>query len=139
MADPNSLMLRVHSQLQNMKTGLFKKIPKEFGGQEDNVVFGLGTQTLGGAGAFTISSTVTRDMILRDLIIQFTGNADIQITAITAGGVALLQGGPVPASIIAASNLNRPDFSFPVAGGTPVVVSGSVSAGTTVGGAFAID
>ena len=138
MADPN-LKLRIHSQLQSIKSGLFKKIPKDFGGQEDNVVFGLGNQVLGGAGSFTLQVNATRDMILRDLVVQTTGNADVQITSITAGGVALLQGGPVPATTFAANNLNRPDFSFPVAGGTPIVISGSVSAASTVGGAFAID
>lgn len=136
---PSPFVIRPHSQLAGLKGGLFKKIPKDFGGQEDNVVFGMGAQTLAGAGGFSLSVSASRDMILRDLVVQTTGAADVQIAAITANGMALLQGAGVPATIFAANNQNRPDFSFFISGGTPVVISGSVSAATTVSAAFAID
>jgi hypothetical protein len=136
---PARFQIRPHNLLAGLKGGLFKKIPKDFGGQEDNVVLGLGSQTLAGAGGFSLTVSATRDMILRDLILQFSGTVDVQITSITANGMALLQGSGVPASVFAANNQNRPDFSFPIAGGTPVVISGSSSGATVVSAAFAID
>ena len=139
METPTRFQIRPHTLLQTLKSGLFKKIPKDFGGQEDNVALGVGSVTLANQGAFSLTVAATRDMILRDLVLQYTGNADVQVTSITANGKALLQGNPAPASLFAANNLNRPDFSFPIAGGTPVVVSGVASAATTISAAFSID
>ena len=137
--NPARFNIRPHSLLSGLKGGLFKKIPKDFGGQEDNVVFGMGSQTLAGVGGFSLTVSATRDMILRDLVVQFSGTVDVQVTSITANGMALLQGAGVPAGIFAANNQNRPDFSFPIAGGTPVVIAGSSSGATVVSAAFAID
>ena len=136
---PSRFQIRPHTLLQSLKTGLFKKIPKDFGGQEDNVALGVGNATLAGAGGFSLNVSAPRDMILRDLVLQFTGTVDVQITSITANGMALLQGNSAPAGLFAANNQNRPDFSFPISGGTPVVIAGVSSGATTISAAFSID
>jgi hypothetical protein len=78
-------------------------------------------------------------MFVRDLVV--TAPADVQITAITINGDALVLGGNVPAQIFANANLSRPEFSLPVKGGTQVVVQGvnGTSANPFIAAAFAID
>jgi hypothetical protein len=139
MQTPERFQIRANKFLGGIKGGLFKKIPRDFGGQEDNVVLGMGSQTLAAQGAFTLQVSASRDMILRDLVLQFSGTVDVQISAITANGMALAQGAGVPAGIFAANNQNRPDFSFPITGGTPVIISGTSSGASTISAAFAID
>ena len=78
-------------------------------------------------------------MVLRDLILTVVGNIDVNITSITAGGTALIQGGNVPATTFSFNNQHRPDFSYPIVGGTPVTIVANLSGAGSLGAAFAID
>lgn len=96
---------------------LFRKFPAGVGVSDDNVVFGLGTNTGAGAGTFTLTGSVSRQMVLRDLVIAI-GSVRGRVTNITASGDALLQGSSVPVEMFAIINTARPPFDIPVYTGT---------------------
>jgi hypothetical protein len=134
------LQIRPHSFYAKKGTiAAFRKVSREFGEAENNVVFGLGEQVLAAAGPFTLSVNTPKNMILRDLTFNVFGAARVRITAITANGEPLLQGGAVNALVFSPTNLNRPPVDMPLDSGTPVTISGDVSAACTVDAAFAID
>lgn len=134
------LSLRPHSfYLKKGKINAFRKVPREFGEAENNVVLGMGEQVLGGAGPFTLTINTPKPMILRDLVFNITGAARVRINAITANGDPLLQGGAVNALVFSPTNLNRPPVDMPLDAGTPVTITGDVSAACTVDATFAID
>jgi len=116
---------------------LFRKFPGGVGVADDNVVFGLGTATLAGAGNTTLTGAVSRQMILRDLVIAI-GTVRGRITAITASGDALLQGSSVPIEMFAFGNLCRPNFDIPVYTGN-VTVSITADGACTIDAGFNID
>ena len=126
---------RIFSDLKNQ---VMSKIPRNVGANELNVSLGVGSQTLAGAGNFSLSVTAPRDLILRDLVVDSAGVAGT-ITAIIVQGDAVHQGNAGPLALYGAGNQSRPDFSLPVMGGTTVQVSGSLAAAGTVTAAFAID
>lgn len=126
---------RVFSDLKNQ---VMSKIPKNVGANELNVSLGVGSQTLGAAGNFSLSVTAPRDLILRDLVVDAAGVAGT-ITSIIVQGDAVHQGSSAPLALYGAGNQSRPDFSLPVMGGTTIQVSGSLAAAGTVSAAFAID
>lgn len=129
---PNRFLTGISSQLN-------QKLPANLSADELNVVLGLGSATVAAATAFTLQATAPRDMFVRDLVVQ--APADVQITAITINGDALVLGGNVVASIFSASNLSRPEFGLPVKGGTQVVLQGvnGATVNAFVAAAFAID
>jgi hypothetical protein len=129
---PNRFLTGISSQLN-------QKLPSNLSADELNVVLGLGSVTPAAGAAFTLAAVAPRDMFVRDLVV--TAPADVQITAITINGDALVLGGNVPAQIFANANLSRPEFSLPVKGGTQVVVQGvnGTSANPFIAAAFAID
>jgi hypothetical protein len=129
---PNRFLTGISSQLN-------QKLPANLSADELNVVLGLGSATVAAATAFTLQATAPRDMFVRDLVVQ--APSDVQITAITINGDALVLGGNVVASIFSASNLNRPEFGLPVKGGTQVVLQGvnGATVNAFVAAAFAID
>lgn len=129
---PNRFLTGISSQLN-------QKLPSNLSADELNVVLGLGSVTPAAGAAFTLQAVAPRDMFVRDLVV--TAPADVQITAITINGDALVLGGNVPAQIFANANLARPEFSLPVKGGTQVVVQGvnGTSANPFIAAAFAID
>lgn len=116
---------------------LLRKFPGGVGVADDNVVFGLGTLTIGAPGSLTLTGAVSRQMVLRDLVIA-SGQVRGRVTAITASGDALLQGGSVPLEMFAFGNLARPNFDIPVYTGN-VTVTLTVDAGATVDAGFNID
>ena len=137
--DPK-LNIRPHSfYAKKGSIAAFRKVPREFGEAENNVVLGMGEQALGGAGPFTLTVNTPKNMILRDLVFNVAGAARVRITAITANGEPLLQGGAVNALTFSPTNLNRPPVDMPLDAGTPVTISGDVSAACTVDASFAID
>ena len=129
---PNRFLTGISSQLN-------QKLPSNLSADELNVVLGLGSVTPAAGAAFTLAAVAPRDMFVRDLVV--TAPADVQITAITINGDALVLGGNVPAQIFANANLSRPEFSLPVKGGTQVVVQGvnGTAANPFIAAAFAID
>jgi hypothetical protein len=129
---PNRFLTGISSQLN-------QKLPSNLSADELNVVLGLGSTTPAAGAAFTLQAVAPRDMFVRDLVV--TAPADVQITAITINGDALVLGGNVPAQIFANTNLSRPEFSLPVKGGTQVVVQGvnGTAANPFIAAAFAID
>lgn len=132
--------LRPHRRFnpsQGAAGGVFRKMPKEIGLGDDNVVFGLGTTTAAGAGAVTLTGNVSREMVLRDLVVT-AGTVRGRITSITAAGDALLQGSSVPIEMFAHTNPERPDFGIPVYTGT-VTLAITVDAAATVDAGFSID
>lgn len=116
---------------------IMKKIPSEFGVDEENVVFGLGTATAGAAGSFTLSQNVPRSCMLRDLVIQ--SNATGRVNSITINGKAHQIGGSVPLGIFSQLNDKRPEFSVWVEGGTVVSVNITCDTAYIVDAAFSID
>lgn len=117
--------------------GPLRKFPDSIGLGDDNVCFGLGTVTAAGAGSQTLTGNVSREMVLRDLVIA-AGSVRGRVTAITAAGDALLQGGSVPVEMFSPSNLKRPEFGIPVYTGT-VTVTLTVDAAATIDAGFSID
>lgn len=116
---------------------LLRKFPGGVGVADDNVVFGLGTLNIGAPGSVTLTGAVSRQMVLRDLVIA-CGQVRGRVTAITASGDALLQGGSVPVEMFAFGNLARPNFDIPVYTGN-VTVTLTVDALATVDAGFNID
>lgn len=116
---------------------LLRKFPQGVGVADDNVVFGLGSIIAAGAGSITLTGAVSRQMVLRDLVIA-QGAVRGRVTAITASGDALLQGGSVPVEMFAFGNLARPNFDIPVYTGN-VTVTLTVDAAVTVDAGFNID
>jgi len=132
--------LRPHRRF-NPSAGAFggplRKFPDTIGLGDDNVVFGLGSVVAAGAGSQTLTGNVSREMVLRDLVIA-AGAVRGRVSAITAAGDALLQGGTVPLEMFAPANLKRPEFGIPVYTGT-VTVTFTVDAAATIDAGFAID
>jgi hypothetical protein len=116
---------------------LFRKFPSGVGVSDDNVCFGLGTNTGAGAATFTLTGSVSRQMVLRDLVVAI-GNVRGRVTNITAAGDALLQGGSVPVEMFAITNTGRPPFDIPVYTGT-VTVTITADAAYTCDAGFNID
>ncbi len=117
----------------------YRKVAREFGEAENNVVLGLGEAVLAGAGPFQLTINTPKTLILRDLVFNIAGAARVRINAITANGEPMLQGGAVNALTFAPTNLCRPTIDMPLEAGTPVTITGDVSAACTVDAAFAID
>jgi hypothetical protein len=118
---------------------LFRKFPGGVGVSDDNVVFGLGTSTSAAAGptTFVLTGNVSRQMVLRDLVIAL-GAVRGRVTQISAAGDALLQGGSVPVEMFAITNTNRPPFDIPVYTGT-VQITVTADAAYTCDAGFNID
>lgn len=116
---------------------LFRKFPGGVGVSDDNVVFGLGTATGAAAGTFTLTGAVSRQMILRDLVIAI-GSVRGRVSNITASGDALLQGSSVPLEMFAIINTARPTFDIPVYTGN-VSVTITADAAYTADAGFNID
>lgn len=117
---------------------LLSHVPLGVGYNERNVVFGLGTATAGAPGAFQLSQSAPRDIILRDLVIAM-GSARGRVTAITAEGEALVLASSLAVETFSPLNPNRPPFDLPVAGGTVVSVNVTADAAYTCDGGFIID
>ena len=136
---PGGMRIRRNTRIfSDLKNQVMSKIPRNIGANELNVSLGAGTQTLAGAGPFSLSVTAPRDLILRDLVIS-AGTVDGTVTAIIVQGDAVHQGAAAPLALYSAGNQDRPDFSLPVMGGTTVQVSGTLAAAGTVSAGFAID
>ena len=116
---------------------LFRKFPQGVGVSDDNVDFGLGTNTSASLGSFVLTGNVSRQMVLRDLVLAI-GTVRGRVTAISASGDALLQGSSVPVEMFAITNTNRPPFDIPVYTGT-VTVSITADAPYTCDAGFNID
>jgi hypothetical protein len=116
---------------------LFRKFPGGVGVSDDNVVFGLGTSTGAAAGSFVLTGNVSRQMVLRDLVIAI-GTIRGRVTQISAAGDALLQGGSVPVEMFAITNTGRPPFDIPVYTGT-VQITVTADAAYTCDAGFNID
>jgi hypothetical protein len=111
---------------------LLFKIPTDFGADEYNVTFGMGTTGVIAAGTtVTVTVAAPRDLILRELLLDeqslafgAAGTQDARVTAITVeGNAALLGGGGASISAFSSRSLIRPKFDLPVQGGTSVAVS----------------
>ena len=117
----------------------YRKVAREFGEAENNVVLGLGEAVLAAAGPFSLTINTPKTLILRDLVFNVTGAARVRISSITANGEPMLQGGAVNALVFSPNNQVRPTIDMPLEAGTPVTINGDVSAACTVDAAFAID
>lgn len=117
--------------------GAYMRIPKTIGYAEDNFVFGMGSQVLGGAGALTLTSAVPRPVILRDLIIA-CGAVRGRISAIGAAGVALVQGSTLAIETFSPLCVGRPSLDLPVYTGN-ATLAGTMDAAATVDAGWAID
>lgn len=142
MADLNqsAFKLRPNSLLgEPGRRSLLAKIPKNVGENERNCSFGIGSAIHAGAATGqTLTVTVPRDVILRDLVVA-AGGVRGRISSIKVEGEELHQGGKAPFELWSATNTNRPDYSLPAKGGTTVVVTYDVDAAATVDLAWAID
>lgn len=116
---------------------LFRRFPSGVGVSDDNVVFGLGTNTGAGAATFTLTGAVSRQMILRDLVVAI-GSVRGRVTVITAAGDSLLQGGSVPVEMFSPVNTSRPPFDIPVYTGN-VTLTITADAAYTCDAGFNID
>lgn len=134
------LAIRPHSfYTKKGRVSAYRKVSRDFGEAENNVVLGMGEQVLAAAGPFSLTINTPKNLILRDLVFNIFGAARVRISAISANGEPMLQGGAVNALVFAPNNLNRPPVDMPLEAGTPVTITGDVSAACTVDASFAID
>jgi hypothetical protein len=129
--------LRAHKSFSANPSNAFRKFPSGIGLADDNVVFGLGTSTNAGAASFVLTGSISRAMVLRDLIID-VGTVRGRITSIMAAGDALVQGGSLAIATFSPLNPVRPDFDIPVYTGN-VTVAVTCDAGYTCDAGFSID
>lgn len=121
------------------------KVPRDMSADEENVMFGLGTALLLGAGAsITLTQNAPRDLILRRLHIADLAsptNGNFTVSAVTVEGKALLQGAACPGALFLASQVDKPEFDVPAASGTPVSVTFTNQSGGALNfaAAFTID
>lgn len=123
----------------NLKGACLIKLPKDISADELNVVFGLGYQSIAAGASFTYSATAPRDLIIRDLVID--AGTGLTVSSINVSGDELVLGSEVPATTFAPTNLVRPSFDLPVAGGTQikVTVKNNGAAASLTSAAFSID
>lgn len=123
----------------NLKGQCLLKLPKDVSADELNVIFGLGYASVAAAGTTTFSATAPRDMIIRDLVIDAA--AGLVITSINVSGDELLLGSEATSQAFSPTNLARPSFDLPVAGGTQikVTVKNNTAGALLVAPAFNID
>jgi len=123
----------------NLKGQCLLKLPKDVSADELNVIFGLGYQSVAAAATFTFAATAPRDMIIRDLVIDAA--AGLIITSINVSGDELLLGSEATSQAFSPTNLARPSFDLPVAGGTQikVTVKNNTAGALLVTPAFNID
>lgn len=123
----------------NLKGQCLIKLPKDVSADELNVIFGLGYQSVAAAGSFTFSATAPRDLILRDLIMDAA--AGLVVTSINVSGDELVLGSEATSQAFDKSNLSRPSFDLPVAGGTQVkvTVKNNTAGALLIAPAFNID
>ena len=121
------------------------KVPTNFGADEHNVMFGLGTTAALAAGASAaLSQNAPRDLILRKLVVYNVASVvdgNFFLSAVTVEGNALLLGAAYPGGSFLPGAFHTPEFDIPVAGGTPVAVTitNGAGVGVTFSAGFLID
>lgn len=136
--NPTINKARPHRRFKQGEGALFAKMPRGLGMSDDNVIFGLGSNTHGGAAAGQVlTANVSREMTLRDLYIA-TGNVRGRVSAISAAGDALQQGKSFPIEGFSPLCQSRPQFDIPVYTGT-VSVTYDIDAAAVVDAGFNID
>lgn len=119
--------------------GLIGKIGTQYSADENNVVFGLGSNTHGAAATGQVlTAGAARYMIARRLVIA-AGNVRGRVKSIKVEGNEMLQGKSVPFEQFSILNLNAPTFNLPIPSGTPVEITYDVDAASTVEASFDID
>lgn len=126
-----------HRTLPQGKT-LVGKIPRDFGEDEANVVWGIGSDTAGGAGVKTFSIAAARSCIVRRLYIA-AGNVRGRVTALQISADNLLFGPSCPIEAFAPTTVDSPEFDYWCNSQAPLTLTLQLDAAYTVDVAFAID
>lgn len=120
------------------------KVPREWGIDENNVLFGTGFIAVAAGATATSTGAAPRDLILRQLVVVnnvLATDIDFTITAVTVEGNSTLLNAPVSGVLFSANSFHSPSWDLPVAGGTSVsvtIVNGSL-AGQEFTPTFTID
>jgi hypothetical protein len=120
------------------------KIPMDVSADEENVLFGLGTVTVGAGATGQFNVAAPRDLILRKLSIvdmADAANGNHLVVAVSVEGKALLQGLGAAGAAFLPGQFDKPSFDCPAGSGTPITVSvQNITGGAlTYGGFFTID